>query len=80
MLNTLAYAAPSMPYFGINKRLNTKLMIAPANSTFMKISCLPVICNRLPAGPEKALTILAAHKMINTCKPPAKSSPNNDSN
>ena len=51
-------------------------MTAPADNTFMKITCLPVICKRVAAGPVNALTILAEQRMIKQKIPFLKSSPN----
>lgn len=45
---------------------------------FWKISCLPVICNTDPTGPQIALNNCPRHKMINAVEPLINSGPNID--
>ena len=73
----LANAAPFIPYSGIKKKFNNMFTIAPKDNTIINITCLPVICKKLPTEPERELISFPNDKNTNAFIPPsANSAPN----
>ena len=78
MLNVLANAAPSIPYFGISKRLRKILKIKAINNIFWNTFWQPVIWRITPTEPEIEETNFPTNNINNTVFASINSSPKKD--